>query len=1514
MKVEFKFKKPLITFILLLVIFFAAGFCGFMFLKNKFEDVAFLKGFILEKYGLILNCDEIKGNFKGLNFNVESPHISVFAKDSNIPFIKINDFCLEVKLAPFMLKKAAVKNIKASSITANFNRLKDGSFDFSKYIKIKNSFALTLDLSDTKASVSDYELHFNDLYTDITFNLKGDKFISDGLDPQKKFSIYTGGNLRVNDKISNYIFDIDFIKNNDTFKLNKQEILLSDFNTSFLKKYLYKYNVISTDSVIDIYSAPSDKKDYKLLVCADKINWSFKYKNEINKIQAEKPVVVDADFNFTDENLLIKQASFLTDNVNIQYFGKIKNLLSFKEIEPELDVKITNSDFQNMIKLLPDTLFPFQEPYVQSLKKYNVNAFLNGGAHVKFKNMNDFSVEGKLNFDDVYIAERPKTAETSFGECEFKGRDVLITVFANAPNDAVLTICGKTRMQKSPTGEFDIKSTGSLDLAFAHKILMPVQKILNLKLGPLPFMQLKGDGSINLHTMGTKEKADLNGQFQTNNATVTLEGLNTVLTNGKITILFNNDKIEFKGASGIIKGSKAFIDGICDTSGNILIDVNIKNISAVNALNIAQASPIITEALGGGEFLKSFRPKTGNVDFYLNLSGNVPPDAVFGQQTDFVKAKGELIFKGINLNVEPKIQASNLKGTLTFENSADFDLTANIFESPFIIKGKVYQKGAQNKVLKDVPSTLDIRFISDKIFSNSIGKFMVENIELFIPQNRLFVNNLARIFMTNKFDIKADVAAVGLVQPDSSEIDLSGFNFTGNIKGVNKNNSDFRFEEGNIELKNKNAKFNNLKINAAGIDFLINGTIDKFVSTKPYNNLKLTFYNSQAKDYAELFKKILPEKAAYILNSIQDIKGNISGKVKLTGDKIEGEFIPSLISVSDTKTKQDIILKDGRIKLKNDKTYFDKFNVMYGKTPFYIDGYIQTDGRENPGFNLFVSTNLTEEDCDNLINPYLKYPFLLTGETALKGRLQGNLNSYTAYLTTTLNEGSDLSFMGLKIGDTETKREIASKIKFKGNYADINYIKYFKYVLSQNNKQGVYELININGGIKLSKNNIVLNNLRFYTPNPAPVRFLNPLFKKSLIKEGLFTSDLILNGNISNFVANGTLSFSKVFLPVYESVIDNIKINLKNKTGRAEFDFSAFKTKGDIAVDFENKITLPVIINNIAIHSSSVSIDNLLKAFAAFADSASVDKDDVLTSSGQISFKPSDIQIKKGSIVIDEIDFNNVTANNLKMNFSHSKDASLEIDDAYLNIAGGLIKGSGGYKFGTKDINIKSDFLNCDADELSKAFFNLSGEIYGSANGSFTVSMKDFTIDNYINKINVDAEFTIINGRLPKLGSIEYLLRASNFFKSGIFGLTINNVIELLTPYKHGDFNKITGDLKVSDAKIKDLKIYSQGDNLSTYTFGTYDIAAGTGDIEILGKLSKKISNILGPIGNASVVSILNVVTRNKMDELVKTEMLKNVSKIPLMSLSNDEYRLFNAKIKGEVRADNIVKSFNWLN
>src|SRR5699024_4777621 len=119
---------------------------------------------------------------------------------------------------------------------------------------------------------------------------------------------------------------------------------------------------------------------------------------------------------------------------------------------------------------------------------------------------------------------------------------------------------------------------------------------------------------------------------------------------------------------------------------------------------------------------------------------------------------------------------------------------------------------------------------------------------------------------------------------------------------------------------------------------------------------------------------------------------------------------------------------------------------------------------------------------------------------------------------------------------------------------------------------------------------------------------------------------------------------------------------------------SAFNTTGNIDIDFINKLTYPIVVNNVLLHFESVSINNLLKSFAAFANSTAPKEGDIISQTqNATTIRPEDILIKKGSLVADEINFNGIIANNLKMNFSHNKETSLKIDDAYLSIAGGLI-------------------------------------------------------------------------------------------------------------------------------------------------------------------------------------------------------------------------------------------------
>ena len=124
-----KFLIPFFIFIVFLAV--TVSFCAFAI--KKVEDINFIKGLLYDKYNLVLECDEIKGSFRGLNFNLHSPEISISADKNSKPFIDINNLNLEIKILPLFIKRLSVSDFETSYIEVNLKRDEKGVFDFAKY-------------------------------------------------------------------------------------------------------------------------------------------------------------------------------------------------------------------------------------------------------------------------------------------------------------------------------------------------------------------------------------------------------------------------------------------------------------------------------------------------------------------------------------------------------------------------------------------------------------------------------------------------------------------------------------------------------------------------------------------------------------------------------------------------------------------------------------------------------------------------------------------------------------------------------------------------------------------------------------------------------------------------------------------------------------------------------------------------------------------------------------------------------------------------------------------------------------------------------------------------------------------------------------------------------------------------------------------------------------------------------------------------------------------------------------
>ena len=270
-------------------------------------------------------------------------------------------------------------------------------------------------------------------------------------------------------------------------------------------------------------------------------------------------------------------------------------------------------------------------------------------------------------------------------------------------------------------------------------------------------------------------------------------------------------------------------------------------------------------------------------------------------------------------------------------------------------------------------------------------------------------------------------------------------------------------------------------------------------------------------------------------------------------------------------------------------------------------------------------------------------------------------------------------------------------------------------------------------------------------------------------------------------------------------------------------------------------------------------------------------------------------------------------AKNYKAVFKLDRDMLLRIEKLNFEIAEGLVRGMAKYDFKTGKISAEIMAKHVDANKIATAIFEAKDQIFGYLNGSMMFSTKGNTEEERINNVSGSVYFEINDGKMPKLGSVEYLLKASSLFKSGITGVSINNFIDLIAPVKTGYFNSIKGLLLINKGKAKNVEIFSSGENLSMYIKGTYDIPESFADLNVYGRLTKKADNILGPVGNMSFNSLLNLIPGFKLDNRDKTALVKELNKIPGVEFNDMHYRIFNARINGNINSDKYVKYFKWI-
>ena len=412
------------------------------------------------------------------------------------------------------------------------------------------------------------------------------------------------------------------------------------------------------------------------------------------------------------------------------------------------------------------------------------------------------------------------------------------------------------------------------------------------------------------------------------------------------------------------------------------------------------------------------------------------------------------------------------------------------------------------------------------------------------------------------------------------------------------------------------------------------------------------------------------------------------------------------------------------------------------------------------------------------------------------------------------------------------------------------------------------------------------------------------------MKQGVFTSDLILNGTSLNPKIKGKLDVTSIDIPFVDSTIRDVNLDFKN-------DKIFLTSRGTILTNdvkfnavLKNKLTPPYIIENATLKLPDLNVNKITDTLVDL-EAESI-KNSTHTAVNSQNVDISQIIIQKANIEANKIKVRNINADNFKTNLTLNKHGLLDINNFKFDIAQGTVNGRFTHNLHNHKTNLNIDLDKANALIMSEALFDLKGQVYGLVNGNFNLACSGDSQESCFRTLSGDGSFKIADGRMPKLGSLEYLLKAGNLFKGGFTGLSINSLIDLVTPLKTGNFESISGTIHLTNGIADEINVYSKGNDLNMYMTGSYNLSTSVADMGIYGSLSKNITTVFGKIKNASLNTLFNTIPGIN-DSTEKLLLQEDIAKIPNIKDATDIYRIFFVDINGDINGENYVKSFKWV-
>lgn len=1437
------------------------------------------------------------------------PAVSVYSD-----FVKITDgeeevayadnLQAKIALLPLLFKKLNLVNFSASSVNLNLHRYEDGSFNLEKLFKTNNKKVLKSDLKNLQINIGSYNVNATDFKVENKLVLSGQPLVVKFNKKGTSLRVITKGNLLNGGEKSD--FDIDLQTGTDIKNLEKNAIdgscLIYNLKLKNLLPFIQKYvdmRVSQMNGVVDFLQISTSKAENGLNqitvnsqftdVVFDKTNWK-------NHIEANGKHQINVTAEIGNKLINVETLGYKADKIDIKAQGSI----NLKDKLPELDISadVKNSRAENIAAILPPTLVP-QYMTIEKIKTYGVFGDLEASVQVKGKCPKP-DITGYVNGTNVHILDKSLhklhkgTVKITFDK-RILNMDILIDLFDNQK----ARVNGYVYMFRDGLNNVNVKTTDNIDFPLAQKLVVPVSKVFNFQLGPIPDMDIKtGKGVIDINIQGSVDIVKIYGYSSFRNAKLTYNGLFGEVHDGKGRLDFKDDIIKFKSEKAFVKNNPLEVSGSVKINDKLDFNISSEKADSVDVLEIINRSELLKDVKAG---LGVLTGASGAIKLFVNMKANIvpvpygmpplPPEEAF---TD-MKVNGYTKLADNSCTIEGfKTPIKNVHGTVNFtEETVDLtDIKGVVGTSPIVISGKVL-----TDIKTKIPD-VDITVTGKTINLKDTIVFLSES--YLYPENYPDISALYNVDSKHDLYFKYKAKSVDFITDKAYAV----MNFIDD-----KKESKLKAVSGRVVLDKSTVKVENVKTVLLDSSLNVNGHIDRVDTVNPIYNLKVV---SDKFDFANLNNlhelSLIPAGFLKPLSEFGDYQGFAKINMSVNKNVLSGCVDFAGASFKNLKTGLPFNFDDFSIKLKDNKVHVENMTAIVGGMPVYADVTV-SDVFKKPYVDGYFTSKVTEEFLHQYLFPDDVDKIKVAGDINFSLKAIGHQDDLNIFPKLTLNPYADLMVENTSLGEITDKREFKGEINLKKDKINIKNIDYIKYISSQNNRVYPIKFASANAILKIGADNVIEpEEINLKTERNISARVLNLLLKKPVFRQGALNCDLKYKLDKITKTAKllGKMDCRNLDIPLFDTVIKNIKVDAnEDGIGIRMIGFIS-DSRISISSEFANSINARPEIYSLDIKAEEIDNDSLFRMMSK--THTAMNKNNQLK-----HFDLNGLKVNNGSLNIKKLTIKSMKASDFNCDFSIDEKGIFKANNLSVGVGNGNISGDISYNLSTTDMEGDFTLANVDANYIGETLFEMTNQIYGSSNGKIVLQTKGTTDEEIIKNLSGFVFFDINDGRMPKLGSLEYLLRAGNIIKSGITGFTINNILELLNLVKSGYFSNINGNCIIENGVAKNIEIYSKGDNMSMYIHGIYDINAAHAELEILGKISKQISTIFGAIGNTSINTFFKLIPGVSMLDFGRKNFVEDVEKIPPFTGGYYDARTFQAIINGNINESGYVQSFKWV-